>query len=167
MEDFIKRRIEFVLQEAKCKGIRDQSITFTMRVLSNFASVGSDGQSETIKKLNKCMSKQAWNKLKDSTNFNNWLDNLINEHQMPLKQTWNWIVENSNVLDVKTIWDHFKLYPMVTVLKDENTELNLTGNRSHGTPVERYKDAKIEIVKLTHSPKDAWKNKSFNLTIQI
>ena len=69
MDDFIKRRIEFVLHEARCNGVNDQSITFTMRVLSNFASVGKNGQSPIIKKLNKNMSRQAFNKLKKANNF--------------------------------------------------------------------------------------------------
>ena len=111
------------------------------------------------------MSRRAWDQLKNSTNFNDWLDNLINEHQMPLGETWSWILINANNLDEETIWEHFKLYPMVTVLKEEDANLKLNGNNSKGTPEARYKSTNIEIVKLTHSPKDAWKNKTFDLII--
>jgi hypothetical protein len=163
MDDFLRRRIEFILNEAKFQSKKDKSITFTMRVLSNYASVGRDGESKSIKELNKCISKAAWEKLKNLNSFNDWLDNLINEHQMPLKQTWQLLLQNSNLLDIESVWNHFKLYPMVTVLKEENIRLNSKGNRSNGDPIQRYKDAEIEIVKLIYSPKDAWKNKSFDL----
>jgi hypothetical protein len=59
-EKDIHRRIDFLLNEARSPHpVRDQAIIFTMRVISNFYSIGKDSSSSKITLLSKRMSREA------------------------------------------------------------------------------------------------------------
>ena len=59
MDKIIERRIKFLLDVAKHEDKRDQAITYVMRVVSNYATVGQDAQSASIKKINRLVTKNA------------------------------------------------------------------------------------------------------------
>ena len=50
MNDIVKRRIVFLLDAAKHENVRDNATTFTLRALSNYATIGKDAGSASIKK---------------------------------------------------------------------------------------------------------------------
>ena len=77
MDDLIKRRAEFLLNEARFNAKRDQVITFTMRVLSNHATVGFDGSSFAIKQKNPRISHQALSRLNEVEVFTDWSKDTI------------------------------------------------------------------------------------------
>ena len=96
----IKRRIQFLLDEAKYgirnkngEIIKDQVITYALRVLSNHASVGKDMSSNGIKKLNQRISEGALKRLSLVESFNQWTKITINEHPEPINTTWLWITK--------------------------------------------------------------------------
>jgi hypothetical protein len=61
---YILRRADFVLREAKLKDARrDQAITYALRVISNYVTIGGDGGSSKIKLLNPRISKSAHKEL--------------------------------------------------------------------------------------------------------
>ena len=155
--EHVKRRIEFLLQEARLKSPRDQIITFVMRVISNHASVNFDGGSSQIKKNNLYVSQKALDNLYASNLFDNWTKSTINEHQIPLKITWNWLLEKANIIESSDIWSHFVKNPMVTILKSEDKDLNKIGARS-SNDVERYLNADIKIITLKEKPYEIWKS---------
>lgn len=155
--DYIKRRVAFLLAEARHNSPRDQIITFTMRVLSNYASVGFDGGSDTIKKNNKVLSLAAIQSLRSSKTFREWTKNTINEHPTPLKFTWSWLVAEAHTLTESDVWNHFVSHPMVTVLKEEDDKLNKNGYRSVNDP-NRYEKVGIQISIQIKTPEEIFKN---------
>ena len=157
LPEHLKRRVEFLLKEAQLKSPRDQIITFVMRVLSNHASVKFDGSSSLIKKNNLLVSQNALDELKKSHLFENWSKITINEHQIPLKQTWNWLLENADSFNASDIWSHFVKSPMVTILKTEDDNLNTMGARSSNDP-DRYLKGKIKVITLIEKPYAIWKS---------
>ena len=143
-EEVIARRIQFVLAEAKCPNpVRDQTVTYAMRVISNFYSIGTDAGSRAVKIRCRKISREAMSrkeKMPDS-----WWKETINEHQEPLEQVWTWICKNKDTVTIKEIADRFKQWPMVLVTREEDSELR---KRRDLGPVERYKEAGIEIVEV-------------------
>lgn len=156
MDDLIKRRAEFLLNEARFNAKRDQVITFTMRVLSNHATVGFDGSSFAIKQKNPRISHQALSRLNEVEVFTDWSKDTINEHPIPLKSCWEWLLLEAKSLKVEDIWDHFSKYPMTTILKEEDKKLSAHGLRSSGGN-SRYSAVGIEIVELDISPAEHFK----------
>ena len=146
LEPAIRRRCEFLLAVATDKSdSRDQAVTFMMRVLSNHATIGKDAGSETIKRLNRRISRKAFDRLKNE----DWItfkSTTINEHPKPLKQMWNWILENSDTLTPELIWQEFVSHPMITVTKEEDRGMP----RSDGDITTRYKG--IEVLTLDAEP---------------
>lgn len=149
--DYVKRRIDFLLQEANNGSPRDQIITFCMRVLSNYASVQMDAGSYKIKTLNCRVSKNAEIMLNNCSSLKEWADLCINEHEVPLKEVWDWLRSNSGNLDSSTVWGKFYNHPMVTITKEEDRKLNANGLRSKSSE-NRYAKAGIEIVILNSKP---------------
>lgn len=142
----ISRRIEFLLNEARSDHPwRDQTVTYAMRVISNYCAIGRDAGSSHIKKYNQRISKEAL-KLKNEIPFDEWIRETINEHQEPLKVIWDWLLDEKDSLTVQLVLDRFRKYPMVIITKDENSTLNRLGLSSNGDPEERYRQAGIEIV---------------------
>ena len=90
----IYRRIDFILQEAKHRSPRDQTITYAMRVISNYCAIGKDASSKEVKLKCKRISSKALD-LKKCLKEKKWLKHTINEHQEPLAQIWRWIRKNA------------------------------------------------------------------------
>jgi hypothetical protein len=147
----IQRRVSFLLNEVKNSSPRDQAITYIMRVLSNHASVGFDGSSHLIKKRNCKVSQAAFTALKNSSSFEEWSKNTINEHPVPLKYTWEWIAQNSVSLSEEIIWNHFVSNPMVTILRCEDKALNAAGLRA-ASDFARYEKVGINVITLDRCP---------------
>ena len=146
LETAIRRRCEFLLAVAADKSdSRDQAVTFMMRVLSNHATIGKDAGSETIKRLNRRISRRAFNRLQKE-DWHTFKSTTINEHPKPLKLMWNWMLANSETLSAELVWQEFVKHPMITVTKEEDRELP----RSDGDINTRYKD--IEVLMLEADP---------------
>jgi hypothetical protein len=103
----IKRRIEFLIQEALNKSPRDQVITYCMRVLSNHATVGMDAGSYKVKITNQVLSRKAEILLRQSTSLKEWAEGCINEHQVPLKEIWDWLCSEGKKLCPDEVWHKF------------------------------------------------------------
>lgn len=147
----IKRRIEFLRQEALNKSPRDQVITYCMRVLSNFASIGMDAGSYKVKIANRMVSQEAEILLKQSASLKEWADKCINEHQVPLKEIWDWLCSN-DTLRPDEIWDKFYSSKMVTITKEEDHILNSKGLKSKSDNSCRYLKSGIHVKYLKYSP---------------
>ncbi len=153
-DDFTLRRIRFLIGEAKENAPRDQSITFTMRVLSNVATIGFDASSTQIKLMNRNVSLAASEFLSECVDGREWSNATINEHPVPLKETWSWLCANSLSITEQEVWCHFLQNKMVTVLKEEDRSLTALGLRSSSQYGNRYIAAGIEVVLLAHSPSE-------------
>ena len=150
MNELVRRRIQFLLDAAKHENVKDQAITFVMRVLSNHATIGKDAQSKPIKKINKRVSENAY-KILQTKGIEIFCKQTINEHPKPLSQTWEWLKKNAqNGLSVEKVWEEFCDFPMVTVTKEEDNFIKGKGLNSKGTIEERYSN--IKIITLPKSP---------------
>ena len=158
LDEFLRRRADFILREARCGAKRDQVVTFAMRVLSNFASIRRDGQSGDIKRHNKRVSKAAALELHSASSFRDWSRSTINEHEMPLKETWDWICSDCRALRAEHLWSHFLEWPMCTVMRDEDQKLNSRDFRRLPGK-NRYQKAKISTISLPYSPKEYFANR--------
>ena len=139
----IQRRLEFILDEARSENpTRDMAITYAMRVISAYVSVGRDFGARGIKKKSKRMSRRA-QELRKRVPEAEWLKNVVNEHQEPLKQVWEWIVKEAESLSPEKVLDRFKQWPMVTVTKDEDILLRKFANLD---PATRYNKVGIEVL---------------------
>lgn len=146
MTPAIKRRCEFLLAVAKdASDERDQAVTFIMRVLSNHATIGYDASSETIKRFNRKMSRKAYDLL-TTADWRTFKSTTINEHPKPLKQVWQWIMDNADTLTPEDIWQEFAAHPMITVTREEDKAMP----RSDGDYATRYKG--IEVITIDADP---------------
>lgn len=146
MTPAVRRRCEFLLSVASDPSEKyDQAVVFTMRVLSNHATIGKDALSEPIKRLNRTMSKKAFERLR-STDWQTFKSTTTNEHPKPLKQIWLWIVENADTLTAEHIWEEFLKHPMITVTKEEDKAMP----KSDGDFDTRYKG--IDVITLDADP---------------
>jgi len=164
LQPHIKRRVDFLLSEARAGSPRDQVITYTMRVLSNHASIGSDDSSMKIKELNQRISKAAYDSLLEADDFVLWAKNTINEHPKPLEVTWRWVKENAYKISAEEIWKEFCEYRMVTVLKYEDDKMPKRPKKGDWATIDfenRYSKAGITIVELDRPPKDIWQDKKW------
>ncbi len=159
MDDYIHRRVAFLLTEARLNAKRDQAITFIMRVLSNHATVDKDASSSLVKKLNRRVSLRARQELDQVKTFNEWTSKTINEHPIPLKVSWQWLLSNSAELNIEDVWEHFINCPMTTILKTEDRDINEKGLRSSGG-ASRYSDVGIKIVELDTTPIERFKKRT-------
>lgn len=150
MNNIVRRRIAFLLDAAKHENVKDHAITYTLRALSNYATIGKDATSAPIKKINKRVSENAYKLLKKE-GLEVYCKQTINEHPKPIKQTWEWLKKNAkNGLSVEKVWKEFCDFPMVTVTKEEDKLMRGKGLNSKGTVEERYSN--IKIITLTKSP---------------
>jgi hypothetical protein len=156
-EQDILRRIDFLLNEARCGMIKkDQTITYAMRVISNYCTIGKDAQSAQIRGLNRKMSQQAYALIKKSSSFEEWAKATTNEHQDPLEDVWQWILAEHKNLSPKTIFERFEKYPMVTITHEENKDWP----KDYKDPVERYEKAgkaRIDVTWCEERPKDMFR----------
>jgi hypothetical protein len=154
-EDYILRRAEFVLNEARNNFLkRDIAITMTLRAVSNYLTVRKDGQSRNVKmantkislgadELKKILTKEygAWNREAQHA----WHKGTTNEHQMPLKWIWEILKKNARDMSASDLCDLLKKYPYVTVTNEENFRLNSKQAKSAKTPEDRYRIAEINL----------------------
>ena len=149
MNTIIKRRIQFLIDAAKDEDKKDQAISYVMRVLSNYATIGKDASSESIKKINCKVTEKAYILLKEK-GIKKFCKETINEHPKPLEQTWQWLKENAHTLSVDDVWKEFCKYKMVTVTKEEDNYMKGRGLNSKGTVEQRYLN--IKIINLPKPP---------------
>ena len=144
----VKRRLNFVFTEMSSLDAKyDQAMSLLLRVLSNFATVGSDGGSFAIKQLNPRMSVSAKLLRETLHDDKRWASETINEHPMPLKDMWKSWRSEGNSLTEKKIWDDLVSHPMITITKQEDERLRYA--EKHTTdyvPHKRYEYASIELV---------------------
>jgi hypothetical protein len=146
LEGLIYRRADFLITEAR-SGVKkpDEAVTKVLRSLSNYLTVGSDGSSDKVKKLNPNMS-QAAKELRDRLSPVEWHKQTTNEHQLELKIVWKYIVHNALTLTPKDLCAYMRRYPYVTITKDENDVLRKV--KDFTSPEDRYFKASIKTVKL-------------------
>lgn len=143
-QDDINRRLEFVIAEAaQPSPIRDQAVTFTLRVLGNFYCVGRDCQSNHIKLNSPYRSVAAHQLIESKKAPVEWLKEVTNEHQEPLKQVWNWLCA-SHLITPAMLEARLKQWPIVVVTAAENARLNKLHSLG---PAERYTSAGIQIMR--------------------
>ena len=149
----IDRRIDFLIREAKSEIlIPDQAITYAFRVITNYLSVGCDARSRKLSLNCPCRSNKAhvlYQKLNDQKR---WLNEVTNEHQYPIKCTWDWMKRERDKLTVQRVKSHLEKWPVVVVTKDENKELRKVNKALRKVdpavqPDQRYRDAGIEVIK--------------------
>jgi hypothetical protein len=160
----VKRRIEFLIQEALNKSPRDQVITFCMRVLSNYASIGMDAGSYKVKITNQMVSRRAEILLNQSTSLKEWAAGCINEHEVPLKEVWNSLCSSGPNLRPEEVWSKFYSSKMVTITKEEDQNLSSQGLKSNSNNFSRYIKSGIEVIQLKNSPQflfEIGKNQKF------
>ena len=147
LNNVIKRRIQFLITEANSENpTYDKSISMLMRLVSNFATIGEDGDSKKVKDKNINLSVNA-KKLRDAKSFDEFHDLTINEHQLPLKDLWEWCIKEKEKLNTRDIWNKFCDYPFITITKEEDLKLNKI-KKEKLTPELRYQKAGITIVRL-------------------
>lgn len=147
LNNVIERRIEFLLTEVNSKNPNyDKSISMLMRLVSNFATIGEDGDSKKVKSKNRNISEEA-KKIRDAKTSDEFHDLTINEHQLPLKDLWEWCIKEKEKLNTSDIWNKFCDYPFITITKEEDLKLNKI-KKEKLTPELRYKKAGIVIIRL-------------------
>ena len=93
--DICLRRADFLIREARSFSPEyDHAVVYSLRVISNWISVGGNFGSREIRWRNKRISKKAWNLYYASLSDVEWLAGTINEHPEPLSAVWAWICEN-------------------------------------------------------------------------
>ena len=117
-----------------------------MRLVSNFATFGQDTSSSGAKKINKNISVEA-KKIMEHLDFETFHNLTTNEHQLPLKDLWDWCIKEKEKLNTRDIWNKFCDYPFITITKEENLRLNKI-KKEKLTPELRYQKAGITIVRL-------------------
>lgn len=148
-EDDVRRRIEFLMTEARQEHpIRDRSVTFVMRTISNYCWVGRDCDSNYLKRKSPFRSREA-DRISRELPEADWLKKVTNEHQEPLQWIWSWMCEQKERLDTTSVIVRFKQWPVVIVTLDENVGLRSLRNKSslEWTPADRYREARIEVLK--------------------
>lgn len=151
LNDVIKRRVEFLLMTSKHEDKKDQVVTYAMRVLSNYATIGKDASSAEIKKRNVYVSREA-SYLLGHGHIALYYKSTINEHPKPLNVMWEWLKEKNYILKVEDVWQEFLENPMVTITRQEDMLIKSSGQNAKGNLQSRYSDLGIEIIKLTKEP---------------
>jgi len=141
-EEQIDRRIAFLIAEAKSANpIRDQAITFALRVITNCFSVNDDMGSAAIKERLRYRSEKA-HALAETMPFKQWITQVQNEHPYPLRRAWEWLCRERQTVTTEGVRLHLSRWPMVVVTKEEHGRLV---DRDEQTPEERYGAANIEV----------------------
>jgi hypothetical protein len=150
-DDDVRRPIAFLLNEAaQSAPIRDQSVTFTLRALGNYCTVGRDCGSAYLR-CNSPYRSQAAQELYekmvkpgDKSTLDAWRKEVTNEHQEPLKQVWAWMCDHKDQLEIEAVVQRLRQWPVVIVTRYENNAL-----RPHAGlgPVERYDAVGIQVLR--------------------
>jgi hypothetical protein len=149
IESLIDRRIKFLISEARLKyPIRDQTITYAFRVVTNhFSGCNYDIPSSLLREKCPYRSKEAHALFKKYLKRNDqkgWLDKVTNEHQYPIKCAWDWMKKEPDKLNVQRVKNRLKKWPVVVVTKEENESLRHVRAIE---PDQRYHEAGIEVLK--------------------
>ncbi|MEO9167052.1 MAG: hypothetical protein ABI230_01475 [Aestuariivirga sp.] len=144
IQDLVYRRAQFVCQEAKLNpGKPDQSIKCTLYAISNYLSVGQDGNSPTVKRLNRNVSKAALTRLekllkikKLKLAFDKWHKSTTNEHPKPLNQIWKELCEQKSPAP-EYLLNELSENKMITITKKENSVNDGNGQRAKGSVKDR------------------------------
>lgn len=132
------RRAAFLIEEAcSLDPTYDQTVSSALRVISNWATVRTNGASGFIKWHNRRLSKAAW-ELYFRSSDEEWERGTINEHQEPISQVWQWIIENKKSVAPRDILDRMEKWPMITITKEEDAAISHSGRRFKGRPEERH-----------------------------
>ena len=151
LSEYIRRRIEFVLDEVIHSDKKDQVIDVALRQVSNYITVGMLGDSRKMRESNKLISEQAFNILK-TRDSKLWGKTTTNEHPQPIKQTWDWLVDNAGSVSVEEAFKELHKTRMVTVTKKEDAKLTQRGLRSKGSIECRYNQTGISVFLLSKTP---------------
>ena len=144
----IMRRLAFIIDELKCEDPKyDQSVSLVLRALSNYASVGFDGQSFAIKISNPRMSDAASRLRRLLNDDREWAADTINEHPYPLRSLWDSWLSNVYLITPSKIWEDLVSFPMITITKEEDARLRKLDKSLSNTPQERYKAAGIVLTR--------------------
>lgn len=142
-EKQIDRRIEFLIKEAQSADcIRDQTVTYALRVITNFLAVEDDVSASAMLQRSTFRSEEAHNRLARSPDT--WAKEVTNEHWFPLKRAWSWILDQRGSLNVKDVKEHLRRWPIVVVTKKENSRLR--DDDAIGLE-QRYRNAKIKVLR--------------------
>lgn len=144
-DETLRRRVEYLLAEAAFDPPpRDQSITMTLRVISNVTGCGRDVGAQKYKDLTRFMSRDAL-KLREANKESKqvYYAGTINEHPDELAGVWKWIVLKRAELTVDDVLSRFRRWPMVVVTKEEDRDIRPLKGKG---PEARY--AKIEVLEL-------------------
>ncbi len=132
------RRAAFLIEEAcSLDPTYDQTVSSALRVISNWATVRTNGASSFIKWHNRKISKAAW-ELYFRSSDKEWERGTINEHQEPISQVWKWIIDNKESISPRDILNRMEKWPMITITKAEDAAISNSGRRSIGLPEERH-----------------------------
>ncbi|MGA7971478.1 MAG: hypothetical protein WCA36_01610 [Pseudolabrys sp.] len=148
----IQRRIAFLLNEAKSDNpAYDQVVRYALRVISNFYSCGDDVSSSKARLVNKHISRRASDLRAEISDDKKWIKKVTNEHQEPLRQVWDRMIENKDTLTLEMIATWISRWPMVVVTTCENNWLREKAKmRPKGSFIDaeqRYRDVGIEVIR--------------------
>lgn len=158
-EEHINRRIDYLIKEATAKDpIRDQSVTYALRVITNFFSIGEDAKSDKLRERCPFRSEKAHalrrsleRQYGEKEAKQKWGKLVINEHAYPLKDMWEWILGKGDDLTIQNITTQLKKWPTVVVTRCEDSKLR---KRKGLKPMERYEG--ITVLKLVQETGE-WK----------
>lgn len=148
-EQQIDRRIEFLIHEAaQPDAFRDQTVTYALRVITNYLAVGDDVPSSHLAHRSRLRSRAAVEL--SVARPTDWFTErkVRNEHQYPLKRAWGWLCENRGSLSVSGVKEHLRRWPVVVLTREEDLRLK---DDPEQEPAERYAAAGIEVMSLDAS----------------
>jgi hypothetical protein len=123
VEGYVRRRLQFLLDEVKSSDWRrDNASVFCQRALSNYLTAGRDGDSATVKRANRWMSKDAFELATAVDSFKDWHNGTRNEHEDDLRTVWTWMTKNADTLTVEQLEERLRR-PFVTVTLEEDSAL--------------------------------------------
>jgi len=123
-----------------------------MRVLSNHATIGKDAGSSKIKDENHTVSSGAFELLQTVSSLRDWHTKTINEHPLPLKAIWSWMLRDAHTITPNDVWNCFLVHPMTTVTKSEDALISKHGLRLKASD-DRYTKLGIQTVQLDRAPR--------------
>jgi hypothetical protein len=145
----LDRRVEMLLLELKSADPdHDRAVNMLLRVISNYCSVGRNGDSLKIK-LACCRMSRGAMELRRNSSLKNWHAATQNEHQKPLRDVWMELVDMKDDITHDIIIKKFSEWPMVTVLNAEHGLLENVGKGK--SPAERYAAIAVE-----ERPQEGW-----------
>jgi hypothetical protein len=160
----LRRRVEYLLAEAAFDPPpRDQSITMTLRVISNVTGCGRDVGAQKYKDLTRFISRNALNLREANRNSRQvYYAGTINEHPDELADVWKWIVRKRAELTVEDVLSRFQRWPMVVITKDEDRDIRPLKGKG---PEARY--AEIEVLELSSGVWEVKKSQTVVTTASV